>query len=511
MAVVATTPTSSVANAELRVAAVSPRVGMVFADNENVQIEVQVTGANGAATVEYTITETEGPYKTHGQIAAGAEGTILPLKLPGRGHYQLTLVATSQGQTAKSISTIGIVFPPAKPEAASPWGVMYTPPNWFGRKDYVQSAEDSAENLRMLGVSWVRYNFYLARAEPKIARRGGNPNVTTKFFLEPIQLKPLRQKGFIIMGEICGMPTPLSTRPNEHATVRDAGELRNRVKPRDYALWDSLVTNIAAEFRKDISAWEIWNEPNQPSLGYWADSPDEFLEFVEHTSKALRAGNPQTKVVGCGFVHVNDVIDHQLQRGMAKYLDVISVHYVNEYPEIQAWQDLLKKHDVALPIWCTEERVEVPTIAFSHGVERNFDFMHVGLPGPPGEGEYHALCNTDFTVRPTGIWFSVGAHCIGSGKFTESAKLGNEDYLAAHFARGKEDVFVLTRLKDKADLIKLALDVQPLNAQKPVTITDRMGHSENLVLKDGRVQIALENRPMLFVNGAAAVSIIEPK
>ena len=195
---------------------------------------------------------------------------------------------------------------------------------------------------------------------------------------------------------------------------------------------------------------------------------------------------------------------------MAKYLDVISVHYVNEYPEIQAWQDLLKKHDVALPIWCTEERVEVPTIAFSHGVERNFDFMHVGLPGPPGEGEYHALCNTDFTVRPTGIWFSVGAHCIGSGRFTASAKLGNEDYLATHFARGKEDILVLSRLKEKAELDRITLAVSPLDAKKAVTVTDRMGHSRDLVIKNGQVELPLENLPTLFVNNAATVKVVPP-
>ena len=119
---------ASLAQADVTVKAVSPRIGMLFADNEKVQVGAQVTGAVGATTVEYTVVETEGPYKTQGRITAGAEGAMLPLQLPGRGHYVLTLAANG----ARSTSTIAIVFPPAKPEAASPWGVCWTPPAMVG-------------------------------------------------------------------------------------------------------------------------------------------------------------------------------------------------------------------------------------------------------------------------------------------------------------------------------------------------------------------------------------------
>ena len=206
-------------------------------------------------------------------------------------------------------------------------------------------------------------------------------------------------------------------------------------------------------------------------------------------------------------MHYWDFVEEMLKKGLAKHLDIFSVHYVNDFAEIQKWRDLLKKHDVKLPIWDTEERAESPTIALAKGVERQFNFMHVKLAGPAGEEDYASLCNTDFTVRPMGIWFSVGAHCIGAGKYVESQKLGEEDYFAVKFARGKESVLVLSRLKEKAGLERVRVKVEPILVGKPVTVTDRLGRSKDLKMENGRAEIMLENQHTLYVNGAKTVML----
>ncbi len=272
--------------------AVSPRAGLVFADNEKVDVRVQVTGAGGPVEVEYEVKETEGSWtakKKLGVAVKGGAGTAaVPLELPGRGHYEMTLTAVGGGQTANATTAIGVVFPPSKAEEASSWGIFYTPPSWFGRKDHVVAAEESAASLRILGASWIRFNFYAGDyRDVQIEKKGGKVFVTADTGLSKTYIQALRRKGLFIMGEVCQVPTALSSRPEEEGKVADAGELRNRVKPRSYAEWDSLMTNLAGEYKKDIGVWEIWNEANYTERGYWSGTLDELLELVEHTSKAL--------------------------------------------------------------------------------------------------------------------------------------------------------------------------------------------------------------------------------
>jgi hypothetical protein len=501
---------ASASAASFQASVLSSRLGHAFTDAEKPDLAIAVTNAPGHAIAQYVIQETDGPWKDEGTlripVVAGRGQAAFAPPFPGRGHYRLTAVVVADGVESKIDTSIGIVFPPARADPSSPWGVMYTPPIWFKRGDHAQAATDAADSLRLLGASWVRLNFYAYDfGEIRVSRRDGSLAVTCDPALARTYVGALRRQGLSIMGEICQMPTALSSRPQETGTIRDAGELRNRVKPRDYAEWNALISNLAATFRSDISAWEIWNEPNQPELGYWPGTPDEFLELVVNTSQAIKAGNPDARVLGCGFVHVNALVDGLFAKGLARHLDAVSVHYVNDLPEIRNWQELLRKHNISLPIWDTEERAEVPSIALANGIQRSFLFMHVSLPGPAGEGEYGGLCRTDFTLRPAGVGFSVGAHCIGPGRFAAAVTLGKDDYLASHFARGKEDVLVLTRLKSNPQLRAITLAIRPLDASKPVTVTDHMGRAADLRLKDGRAELLLENRPLLYINNAAAI------
>ena len=506
---------SSAAHAEMKITPTSPRLGQIFPDNEPVQFSVQVTGAKAGepVTVGYAVTETEAPYKTQDTIPVpmtnGDGVVLLPLKLPNRGHYEVALMAASPSGTVKANTTIGVVFPPAaKPDPASALGVMYTPPVWWGRKDYEKSADDAAENLHILGVSWVRtgYGGY-SYGEVKIEKRDGKPFVTCDPYLERLYIKAIRKQNINIMTTMGAMPKALSSRPNETATVRDAGELWGRVKPRDYAEWDSMITNLVASFKNDISCWEIENEVNQPDLGYWGGTPEELLEFVAHTSKAIRAGNPAAKILGCGFVHTNGITDKLLAGGITKNFDMLSLHYVNYYDELQQWHDLLKKHKIEMPIWCSEERFELPTISLANGVGRSFDFMQVNLAGPAGEGDYGGLCNSDYTVRTRGVEFSVASHILGGAKAVESHKLG-DDYLAVRFSQAKENIIVLTRLKEKTSVDKLILVVEPVDAKTAITLTNRYGRSEPLTVKNGQIEIALQNRATLFIHSAKSLKFV---
>jgi len=214
---------------------------------------------------------------------------------------------TSGDQTVKKSTTIGIVFPPVKPDPASSFGVMFTPPIWWGRKDYVKSAEEAAENLHMLGVAWVRdgaggYSY----GEIKIAQRDGKPFVTCDPFLLRTYLQAMRKHDINIMYTIGGMPKVLSSKPDDTSTVRDFRRTLGAAS--SHAITRNGIPSLPIWYPISKRCRRVGKSRMKPicrSWGYWSGTPEELLEFVAHTSSAIKAGNPAAKVMGCGFVHPN--------------------------------------------------------------------------------------------------------------------------------------------------------------------------------------------------------------
>ena len=72
--------------------------------------------------------------------------------------------------------------------------------------------------------------------------------------------------------------------------------------PKDWAKWEELVYQWAKhsveKYGKDEVLrwyWETWNEPN---IGYWRGSRDEFFKLHDHAVKAVRRAIPEAKVGG---------------------------------------------------------------------------------------------------------------------------------------------------------------------------------------------------------------------
>ena len=94
---------------------------------------------------------------------------------------------------------------------------------------------------------------------------------------------PLVELGF--------MPEALSVRPlpyeNSGTYVLDSGCF---YPPRDYAKWGALVTEWAAHVKarypgvESTWQWELWNEPD---IGYWHGTPEEFAQLYDYTEAAL--------------------------------------------------------------------------------------------------------------------------------------------------------------------------------------------------------------------------------
>lgn len=142
------------------------------------------------------------------------------------------------------------------------------------------------------------------------------------------------------------------------------------VPPSDVGEYARFARWAADHFRGRVSAWEIWNEPNDRY--FWAGDATRYAALVRAAYPAFKAGDPAAQVVVGSTVHNDDGwLAAAYDGGMGGYFDVISTHpYMAptsappELPDdgtiwrmdhVQAVRELMvARGDAAKPIWFTE-------------------------------------------------------------------------------------------------------------------------------------------------------------
>ena len=108
--------------------------------------------------------------------------------------------------------------------------------------------------------------------------------------------------GAFPLAEIGFMPRALSTRPtpyeNSSTYALDGGCF---YPPRDYDAWARLVSSWATHVKGRYPGaeaswqWELWNEPD---IGYWQGTFDEYVRLYDYTEAALHAVFPDASLGG---------------------------------------------------------------------------------------------------------------------------------------------------------------------------------------------------------------------
>jgi xylan 1,4-beta-xylosidase len=168
----------------------------------------------------------------------------------------------------------------------------------------------------------VRSHFLLNTGDGTPALKWGSTNVYSEDAAgNPIYSWPLTDgimdsitsAGAFPFVELGFMPQALSTHPNPYRTssssVLDGGAF---YPPTDLRKWADLIRAWAthADERYPQVAqswlWELWNEPD---IGYWNGSFDDYAELYDYTEAALHEvlpkaalGGPAVAVVGDGFL-----------------------------------------------------------------------------------------------------------------------------------------------------------------------------------------------------------------
>ncbi|MBV9881088.1 MAG: hypothetical protein JO180_11360, partial [Gemmatirosa sp.] len=133
-------------------------------------------------------------------------------------------------------------------------------------------------------------------------------------------VRPYVQIGF--------MPQALSTHPEPYQHAWRPGLPYDDVytgwayPPKDYAKWEELVYQWAKHCvdrfgRAEVERWywEVWNEPN---IGYWRGTPEEFQKLHDHAIAAVRRALPTARVggpdvAGSGGAFMQSFLEHALR------------------------------------------------------------------------------------------------------------------------------------------------------------------------------------------------------
>lgn len=129
--------------------------------------------------------------------------------------------------------------------------------------------------------------------------------------------------------ELSFMPYKLAARPD----VQSFWYHPNVAPPKDYAKWDSLVTEFIKHLVDrygidEVATWyfEVWNEPN---LDFWTGTPkqESYFELYDRTAHDIKAVSPRLRVGGPATAQaawIPEMIQHALQKNVP--LDFVSSH-----------------------------------------------------------------------------------------------------------------------------------------------------------------------------------------
>ncbi len=157
----------------------------------------------------------------------------------------------------------------------------------------------------------VRSHFLLNTGDGTPSLKWGSTNVYTEDPTgNPVYSWPLTDgimDGITMAGalpfvELGFMPQALSTHPNPYrnssSTLLDGGSV---YPPTDYAKWANLIRTWATHADQrypNVAAswlWELWNEPD---IGYWQGTFDEYAKLYDYTESALHEVMPNAALGG---------------------------------------------------------------------------------------------------------------------------------------------------------------------------------------------------------------------
>ena len=227
----------------------------------------------------------------------------------------LLLLAATSGLAQSALAIHVDAAAPAGPLKPI-WGFFgHDEPNYTYMKDGRKLLSEISQ-LSSVPV-YVRVHSLLVTGDGEAALKWGSTNaytedangkpiydwtITDRIFDTYMErkMKPLVQIGF--------MPQALSSHPEPYRHHWKPGDNYNDIytgwayPPKDYAKWAELVYQwvrhcVRKYGRPEVESWlwEVWNEPN---IGYWKGTPEQYLELYDYSADAVKRALPSARVGG---------------------------------------------------------------------------------------------------------------------------------------------------------------------------------------------------------------------
>lgn len=116
-----------------------------------------------------------------------------------------------------------------------------------------------------------------------------------------------RARKIVPMFQLGFMPEALSSHPQPYRHFWKPGDNYNDIytgwsyPPADYDKWRELIyqvgKHVSAKYGREVENWywEVWNEPD---IGYWHGTPEEFMKLYDYAADGLRRALPNARIGG---------------------------------------------------------------------------------------------------------------------------------------------------------------------------------------------------------------------
>ncbi len=223
------------------------------------------------------------------------------------GIYRLT--ASVEGRCSPGEVVIGVL-----PEDDG----RRVPGSFFGTHAHMDPASDNVgvRLARQAGMRWFRlhdFNHHTQWIQCEPEKKG-------EFAWADREIEDLHRQGFELVGTLVRTPKWAGREyPPEKPAIPQA-----RV-PRELSWYADYVRVVVPRYKTLIHHWELWNEPY--GWGFWAGTPEEYVELERLGYEAARQADPDCRVLGlCVYPGARDWIASAVAAGGLDPLDVLTYH-----------------------------------------------------------------------------------------------------------------------------------------------------------------------------------------
>jgi polysaccharide biosynthesis protein PslG len=118
------------------------------------------------------------------------------------------------------------------------------------------------------------------------------------------------------------------------------------------------VENTVRRYKGKVDAWEIWNEPNNPS--FWKLKDEDFFELVKQTSALIKSIDPNIFLVsGSLWLSPYDYLEKMFKSGAFEKADALSYHPYSASSQflpyrIKKMKSIMDRYNFKGEVWITE-------------------------------------------------------------------------------------------------------------------------------------------------------------